>query len=338
MGPRRSRFDPIGILARPATLLLASLVLVGCPWPFLQDTLRPEMFTPAQVGGLKVSLLVEGLGRDQIAMLRISVNRRDGQPLTRRNLSGMASARAEEVLGDLPAGGVVVAAEALDAEGGRLAQAKRDAVVEAGGLSPVQVILSGDEPMDSPASEPPSDEPAPLPTTKPPAPGPSDTFPDAFSGGPMVFTPRTRYTYEVKAINGLLPLGVLELRVERFVPQAHAIRLGVETSQIVWGIRDARTYEVEVDADWIYADGKPFLPQRATPGLGWPSIEGQAGFVRYEDVDSPAGKFRACWRVAYFQGSGEPSLFWFAPGKGLVRAEFPHSLGRLVATVTRIEP
>jgi len=66
MGPRPSR--PLWTRLTRPTILGASLVLAGCAWPFMPETvLRPEMFAPAQAGGLKVSLTLDGADRERLA-------------------------------------------------------------------------------------------------------------------------------------------------------------------------------------------------------------------------------------------------------------------------------
>ncbi|MEB3236028.1 MAG: hypothetical protein VKO64_00185 [Candidatus Sericytochromatia bacterium] len=157
-----------------------------------------------------------------------------------------------------------------------------------------------------PFSEPP-DAPMPLPA------GQRDTF--VVEGGPLG-----------------LAQGGLELEVlER---QARDGGLDVRAAFVRTGLLGAERKEwiVRMDASGMRVDGKPFLPWRARPGDRWEAQAGSAILEDFEDLQVPSGHASKVWRVRFTEPGQPDTRWWFAPGRGLVQAEFS-ALGSTVVAL-----
>jgi hypothetical protein len=296
---------------------LASL-LAGCP--LATPDLLDGRFSEGRPASAEIALSIRLEGTSSaVDRIQVSVAGSAGQPLLRRYVPAeeLRDSALAMQLENLPAGSVTLQVEALDAQGNRLARTIHERVLDPGQRPGVALTLNLEE-----SAEP--EAPAPS--------GPTDrTHP-----GPMVFSPGTAMGYQLKALNDWMPLGDLSLQIRRFTRRGGRVALEVETGYSVLGIPGTRTWPLEVDADWISVDGKPMLPQRSAPGMAWPSINGLARFVAFEDVETPIGLFRSSWRIVYVDGNGEAGTFWFAPGLGLVKAEFTLSGTRVMALLSQV--
>ncbi len=167
--------------------------------------------------------------------------------------------------------------------------------------------------------------------------GTSEAVQRTFVQGPMVFSANTVLNYRLSAIDGWFPQGRMELTVQRFEPKNQGFELEVESRFTVGWLSGNQAWKARVDEDWIQVDGKPMMPQRATPGMYWPSINGKARLIGLERVETEVATFPGCWKVLYVEDHGEPTEAWFAPGVGLVKAQFTVAGLRAEAVLTQVK-
>lgn len=160
-----------------------------------------------------------------------------------------------------------------------------------------------------PFSEPP-DAPMPLPA------GQRDTF--VVDGGPLSLA---QGTVELEVLHRQARDGGLDVR-------AAFVRTGLFGS-------DRREWAVRMDARGMHVDDRPFLPWSASPGDRWASQSGSAVLEDFEDLRVPSGLARGTWRVRFTEPGLPDTRWWFAPGRGLVQAEFSALGSTVVARHSR---
>ncbi|MBM3260236.1 MAG: hypothetical protein FJY99_10870 [Candidatus Sericytochromatia bacterium] len=116
---------------------------------------------------------------------------------------------------------------------------------------------------------------------------------------------------------GQLSLEVLNLQQGT---NAHLIQVSLERTGLLGSER--KIWSVRQDAAGTHVDGRPFLPWQAAPGQQWPSQSGTATLEEREDLVLPSGPAKQCWRVRFDEPGSKATRWWFAPGCGLVQAEF----------------
>ncbi len=113
------------------------------------------------------------------------------------------------------------------------------------------------------------------------------------------------------------------------------LTLRIRGGSFFWMSEDAF---LSVDAQGLHCHGqsyqdhvlpndppRPLLPARLEKGVTWEAEKLRAVVVGVEDVDVPAGSFRA-WRIDYEMrqhlGTEQDFRAWYAPGTGFVRFEY----------------
>jgi hypothetical protein len=124
-------------------------------------------------------------------------------------------------------------------------------------------------------------------------------------GGPLGFA------------EGQLSLEVLNLQQGL---NAIVIQVALERTGLLGS--DRKIWSVRQDAAGTHVDGRPFLPWQAIQGQRWASQSGTATLEDREDMILPSGPAKQCWRVRFDEPGSKATRWWFAPGRGLVQAEF----------------